>query len=140
MKYGVPLAVAVVKNSKAVKEKAVAVTTFTPFTKMSAVAPFHLIAILAVSVVVVCKVVVAPLNLLDIIAREVASLVKINPFVNVESLPNPNLEIASLVLERLFLKSTNQVPPLAVISPLVKMLPLLITSAFLVTEAELVGM
>jgi hypothetical protein len=68
------------------------------------------------------------------------SALKKKVFVPVTSPKTTLVVVLSLVLTMLFLKSTNQVPPLAVISPLVKMLPRLITSAFLVTDAELVGM
>jgi hypothetical protein len=44
-------------NSKAVPVKVVPVTTFEPFTKTSAVLPFHFIAALTLLVVVLCNVV-----------------------------------------------------------------------------------
>lgn len=51
--------------SIAVAVNAVAETTFVPFAKISAVLPFHLIAILVVSVVVVYKLVLTPATILS---------------------------------------------------------------------------
>ena len=144
MNLGVSLAFPL-KNCIAVKLNAVADITLTPFSKMSAVVPFHLIATFEVFADVVCKVVDAPAKIFTIVTRVDAA----DDVLNVKPLPLvaefnsfkniPTLD-TSLVNGMLFLKSTNQVPPLAVISPLVKMLPLLITSAFLVTDADVVGM
>ena len=70
------------------------------------------------------------------------NFLNMNPFVYPKFAVSINIPptVVSDVYAVLLLKSTNQVPPLAVIKPLVKMLPLLITSPFLVTDAELVGM
>jgi hypothetical protein len=142
MYFGTSIGEGLVKNSKAVGLKAVPVTTFTPLTNTSAVEPFHLMAILEVSVKVEYNKVDTPAMYLNTKSLEPTPPLNANEFklpAIVSANAKPRLE-ASLVNARLFLKSTNQVPPLAVISPLVKMLPRLIMSAFLVTDAELVGM
>jgi hypothetical protein len=133
-----------IRFSIAVVVNEVAVTTLTPFRNTSAVVPFHLTAILNSSVEVVTNVVAVDATIFcNAIRVPVEAFLNTRPSAAKGLVPvftnNPFADV-SLVKTRLFLKSTNQVPPLAVISPLVKMLPLLITSAFLVTEAELVGM
>ena len=131
-----------IKNSKAVAVNAVAVICLKPLKNTSAVVPFHLMAILQVSAVVVNKPISLPATRLDNDNLKGPWFLNTKPFVApvFVSARNKVLTLASLVKTRLFLISTNQVPPLAVISPLVKMLPLLITSAFRVTEADVVGM
>lgn len=110
------------KNSKAVAVNAVAETTFVPLAKMSAVLPFHLIAILVVSVVVVYSDVRLPEIVLKILIRPDDSpcnnlkLFPVRLFVSPKS-------IASLpkspTYATLFNNLTNQVPPLDVIKPFV---------------------
>ena len=127
-----------------VKLKSVALTTLTPFSKISAVVPFHLIAILDVLEVVVYKLVPVPPIYFRITTRWFALLPsKVNefpnPFVNVER-NNPAVEPSRITYGILFLNSTNQVPPSAVIKPLVYMLFRVIISALRVTLAVVVGM
>jgi hypothetical protein len=126
----------------AVFVNAVAVTTFTPFSNTSAVVPFHLMATFEVFADVKYKEVSTPPITFAIkyLKGEAEDFILNPKEIAVASVKYNPLAEASLANARLLLKSANQVPPLAVISPFVKMLPLLITSAFLVTEAELVGM
>ena len=131
------------KNSILVGVNAVAEITFVPFAKMSAVVPFHLIANLVVSVVVVYKGVLTPAITL-FIANLVAPpplriLILLLVGVVASDMYNPWVKV-SLVNATLFLNSTNQVPPLLVIKPLVKILFRLNESAIRVTVAVVVGM
>ena len=133
------------KNSIFVAVNDVAETTFVPLAKTSAVLPFHLIAILVVSVVVVCNAVNVPLTLLLIanLGEPPPLFLIVNSFELlplVELSPNQKLPVPSLVYARLFLNSKNHVPPLELMRLLVKILLVEKVSAKRVTETVLVGM
>ena len=130
------------KNCIAVGVNAVAEITFVPLAKMSALVPFHLIAYLVVSVVVKYKAVLTPaitlfIANLDVPPFRILILLLLIFVVSDIYNPAPN---ASLVKLKLPLNSTNQVPPLDVIKPLVKMLLRENESATLVADAVVVGM
>jgi hypothetical protein len=110
------------KKSIFVVVKAVAEITLTPLAKISAVVPFHFITTFVVIVVVVYKGIVVVAILLDIrTLEELASPLKNKLFVPpVEVSPIKRSPLAlSLAIAKLFLNSTNQVPPAEVILPLV---------------------
>ena len=130
------------KNSKAVAVNAVALTTFIPFSKMSAVVPFHLIAILQVFAVVVNKVVNTPATYLLTLnlATEPCPLIEKELVVPVEESPiNRLTELKSRDIATLFLNSINHVPPAEVIIPLENTFDSVNESALRVTEVVVVG-
>lgn len=109
------------KNSILVGVNAVALTTFVPFAKMSAVVPFHLIANLVVSVVVKYKAVLIPaitLFIANLAVPPVRILILLLLIFVVSDIYNPRVNV-SLVYTILLTSDTNQVPPLALIKPLV---------------------
>ena len=103
---------------------AVALICFVPFTNTSILVPFHLIAIFVVSVVVVYKALNEPDIILETVKRiagdEVAFLMQIpfNTPVDVSPIERPIVD-ALRKYSTFPLNSTNQVPPLAEIKPLV---------------------
>ena len=103
---------------------AVALTCFVPLTNTSAVEPFHLIAILVVSVEVVNNAVNVPAIILETVnltaGDELAFLMQIpfNTPVDVSPIERPVVD-ALRKYSTFPLNSTNQVPPLALIKPLV---------------------
>jgi hypothetical protein len=115
-----PLVEFIAINSINVVVNAVAEITFTPFSKISKLVPFHLIAILQVSALVVYKV-VTTVEMLFIICNLVVEDGR-NPIplsLKFELSQMPHLLELSLVKLKFPLNSTNQVPPLLVIKPLV---------------------
>lgn len=133
-----------VKFSNCVAVNDVALTTFVPFAKMSAVVPFHLIAIFVVLVVVKYNDVNVPptafLIVTKLVAGEPAPKVNVNLSVTAVLVNCKPSAKASLVYAIFPLNSTNQVPPLAEIKPLVYILFRLKESATRVAVADVVGM
>jgi hypothetical protein len=131
-----------IKNSIFVVVNELPATSFTPLRKTSQVEPFHLIASFVLLVTVPINVVLAPAILLVMINGMVAPFLISNPLLTVlllSEILNPLLK-ASRVYAIFPLNSTNQVPPLLVIKPLVKMLLREKESATLVADAVVVGM
>ena len=124
------------RNSIFVAVNAVALTCFVPFTNTSAVLPFHLMAIFTVSVVVINKFDKVPPTLLYIANLDAVDepFLIANEFV--ESVVESPIPIGFATPSRTNTKfsrnSTNQVPPLDVIKPLVYILFRLKASATLV--------
>ena len=111
------------KNSIFVVVNAVAEISFTPFTNTSALVPFHLKAIFNVSVDGVVKIINEPATTFcsdNLVEAEDAVRITNALFGAVILSPrNKFIAVLSLTYATFPLNSTNQVPPLDVIKPLV---------------------